>query len=80
MSHLKHVRVIAPLTAFLVILTVMATVGGGLVRAASLALVSGPSPYTGCSTAGQPGTNYLNAEVEPYIAVNPNTAGNIIGV
>ena len=82
MSHLKHVRVIAPLTVFLVVLTVVATFGGGLVHASTvspLVLVSGTSPYTDC-TIGGPGTNYPNAEVEPYVAVNPANTSNIIGV
>ena len=51
---------------------------------ASLATVSGPSPYASCVNAGEPGTVYVNAEVEPYIAVNPTTVGtanvNLIGV
>jgi hypothetical protein len=84
MSHLKHIRVLAPLLACLVILTIVVTARGALVRAASLVTVSGPSPYASCSTAGQPGTNYVNAEVEPYVAVNPTTVGtskvNVIGV
>src|SRR6266516_4497089 len=80
MSHLKHVRVLAPLTVFLVILTVVATIGGGLARAASLVTVSGPSLYASCLNAGEPGTNSVNAEVEPYVAVNPHLAGNIVGV
>jgi hypothetical protein len=81
MSHLKHLRVIAPLTAFLVVMTILATARGVLVHASSsLTLVSGPSPYAGCSTAGQPGTNYLNAEVEPWVSVNPANPKNIIGV
>ena len=80
MIHLKHVRVLAPLTVFLVILTIVATLGGGLARAASLVTVSGPSPYGSCLNAGEPGTNYVNAEVEPYVAVNPHLAGNIVGV
>ncbi len=83
MSHLKHIRVIAPLTVFLVILTVMATVGGRLVRASTtitpLVTVSSPSLYATC-TIGGPGTNYVNAEVEPYVAVNPANTSNIIGV
>jgi hypothetical protein len=70
--------------AFLVAITILATARGLLVRAASLVTVSGPSPYASCSTAGQPGTNYVNAEVEPDIAVNPTTVGtsnvNAIGV
>ncbi len=40
--------------------------------------VSGPSPYAACSLGG-PGTNYPNAEVEPYVAVNPANAKNLIG-
>src|SRR5260370_2020039 len=80
MAHLKPMRVIALPTVLLVVLTVVATIGSGLVHAASLVLVSGPSPYAGCSTAGQLGTDYVNAEVEPYVAVNPHLAGNVVGV
>ena len=47
--------------------------------AASLVLVSGPSPYALCSIGG-PGTVYTNAEVEPYVAVNPADSSNIVGV
>ena len=51
--------------------------------ATSVVTVSGPSPYAGCSDAGQPGTVYPNAEVEPSVAVNPVTVGtthvNVIG-
>src|SRR5712691_8280951 len=46
---------------------------------ASLVLVSGPSPYAQC-TIGGPGTVYTNAEVEPYVAVNPANPANIVGV
>src|SRR5260370_14980783 len=80
MRHLKPMRVIALPTVLLVVLTVVATIGSGLVHAASLVLVSGPSPYAVCSTAGQLGTDYVNAEVEPYVAVNPHLAGNVVGV
>src|SRR2546421_1408694 len=80
MSHLKHIRMIAPLTVFLVILTVVATARGGLVRAASLFTVSSVDPYASCSITGQPGTNYPDAEVEPWVAVNPTNTSNIIGV
>jgi hypothetical protein len=48
--------------------------------ASSLVTVSGPSPYAGCSTANQPGINYLNAEVEPQVAVNAANTKNIVGV
>jgi hypothetical protein len=88
-SHIKRVRVIAPLTVFLVVLTVLATVGTALAHtdATETALVrvsANPSPYASCLNAGEPGTNFGNAEVEPYVAVNPTTVGtanvNLIGV
>jgi len=64
-----------------VIATIAAAAPAG--AATSLATVSGPSPYAGCSTVGQPGTVYVNAEVEPSVAVNPATVGtqqvNVIG-
>ncbi|WP_207880166.1 sialidase family protein, partial [Pseudomonas sp. 32_A] len=41
-------------------------------------LVSGPSPFAGC-TIGGPGVNYVNAEVEPWVAVNPANPSNVIG-
>ena len=49
------------------------------VAAVSTVQVSGPSPTAACATqdAGQPGRNYLNAEVEPQIAVHGQ---NIIGM
>ena len=83
MSHLKYVRVIAPLTVFLVVLTVVATIGGALARASSpvaLVTVSSADPYAACSIAGQPGTNYPDAEVEPWVSVNPAKSSNIVGV
>src|SRR5713101_4463770 len=83
-SHFKHVRVIAPLTVFLVVLTVLATAGTALAHANAvptpLVTVSSADPYAGCSNAGQTGTNHVDAEIEPYVAVNPHTADNIIGV
>ena len=47
---------------------------------APLTQVSGPSPYASCVNAGEPGTNYINAEVEPFVAVNPANPKNIVGV
>ena len=62
MSHLKHIRVLVPLTAFLVVITILATARGVLVHAApSPVLVSGASPYASCLNAGEPGTNFVNA-------------------
>src|SRR5207244_13219579 len=41
--------------------------------------VSGTSPIASW-TIGGPGTNYVNAEVEPRVAVNPSNPSNIVGV
>ena len=41
-----------------------------------LPLASGPSPFATC-TVGGPGTIYVNAEVEPWVAVNPVNPLNI---
>ena len=38
-----------------------------------------PSPYAGCVQPAQPGENFLDAEVEPQIAVNPKNLKNMIG-
>jgi hypothetical protein len=43
-------------------------------------LVSGASLFPAGCSAGQVGTLYLDAEVEPYLAVNPLDANNRIGV
>ena len=53
----------------------------GAATVAPLVLVSGPSPYASCTVGGGPGaTNFTNAEVEPYVAVNPASKTNLIGV
>jgi hypothetical protein len=44
-----------------------------------LTLVSGPSPFATC-TIGGPGINFPNAEVEPFIAIDPTNPGHLIGV
>jgi BNR repeat-like domain len=68
----------------LVVLGVAATVAvaatAGAATVAPLALVSGPSPYATCTAGAGPGAvNYVNAEVEPWVAVNPANPANIIG-
>ncbi len=43
-------------------------------------LVSPTSPFAAnCEGAGQTGTSYLNAEVEPSVAVNPANPDNLVG-
>jgi hypothetical protein len=45
---------------------------------------SGASPFAGCADGGDPDANpapinYVNTEVEPFVAVNPTNLNNIIG-
>jgi hypothetical protein len=47
----------------------------------ALTLISGHSPFAACTVGGLPGSiNYVNAEVEPQVAVNPTNPSNIIAV
>lgn len=46
-----------------------------------LYMVSAPSPFAAnCDGAVADGTLYVNAEVEPYVAVNPQNTNNVVGV
>ncbi len=48
---------------------------------APLMRVSGPSPFAAdCLKSSASNTEYHNAEVEPFIAVNPKNPNNVIGV
>lgn len=56
----------------------------GATTGVALTGVSGPSPYANCTLGGTASsTNYLNAEVEPWVSVNPTTVGttkvNLLG-
>jgi len=70
------------------VLTVLATVGvltasASNFKAGSLVQVSGTSPFATCTAdnvSSQPGTNFLNSEVEPWVDVNPTNSNNIVGV
>jgi hypothetical protein len=46
----------------------------------TLIRVSGQSPFTPNCGGAQSGTLYFNAEVEPYVAVNPGSSANLIAV
>src|SRR5436190_15071243 len=59
----------------------------GLIAAASagatvdpVVTVSGPSPFAAGCNPDTSGTNYPNAEVEPYLASNPANRQHMIGV
>jgi hypothetical protein len=48
---------------------------------APLTLVTGPSPFAGCTVGAAPGSVlYPNAEEEPWIDVNPTNPNNLIAV
>src|SRR5437763_12468778 len=51
---------------------------GTAAGATSLTQVTGASPFGGCAIGG-PGTNYPNAEVEPFVAVNPANPADVVG-
>src|SRR5919201_1082638 len=62
------------------LLTVGVLVAVGVAPAATGPIdVSGLSPFASC-TVGGPGTNYVNSEVEPFVAVNPANPSNLVGV
>src|SRR2546421_12068483 len=63
----------------LVAVAILAATSVSRAVAAGVTTVSGASPFASCSDANQPGTVYPNAEVEPQVAVNPHTAGNVVG-
>jgi hypothetical protein len=67
------------LAALIVTALMASSASAGTFAVAPLVLVSGPSPFAGC-TVGGPGTVYVNAEVEPWIAVNPTNALNRVAV
>jgi hypothetical protein len=58
-------------------------VAAGPAAVSPLVLASGPSPFAGCpfgATGAQGEAVYENAEVEPWVAVNPHNPANVIGV
>jgi hypothetical protein len=69
------------LGAFVVSATIAGTVAAGTYTAGPLSTASGPSPFAaGCEGGGQSGTNYPNAEVEPWVAVDPTDPTHAIAV
>jgi hypothetical protein len=72
----KRLAILASVTACIAAFGAIA----GAAAVASPTLVSAPSPFANCTQNGPGCTNYLNAEVEPWVAVNPAHPSNIIGV
>ncbi|HEV8366671.1 MAG TPA: sialidase family protein [Pyrinomonadaceae bacterium] len=46
--------------------------------AESVIQISEDSPFAGCDISGQGGINFLNTEIEPYLAINPTNHLNIV--
>src|SRR2546423_4027594 len=59
-----------------------APAGANTYTTTSVVQASGPSPFAGCDISGQSigDTNYVNTELEPFVAVNPSDPTNVIGV
>jgi hypothetical protein len=65
----------------LAILVLAALGGAGPAWAQSLERISGPSPFDpNCNGAPQTGTEYRNAEVEPWVSANPDNPRNLVAV
>ncbi len=58
----------------------LALVAAQTAAALSTFTVSGPSPFAACAQPSGGGTNYLNTEVEPWVAVDPTDSGHLIAV
>ncbi len=85
-SHAGRLKLLVPALAALMVALVAGHSGlrsGSTLSVAPLTRVSGPSPFDDCAVRGS-GANYLHAEVEPRVAVNPTTLGtervNIVAV
>src|SRR6476661_6048447 len=50
------------------------------VAAFTSVISSNPSPVAACAAPAAGGTAFNNTEVEPFVAANPATAGNLIAV
>jgi hypothetical protein len=73
----------APLPGLLLVLVLVALGGAGaaLAQSSPLVRVSGDSPFAaGCNGAPQTGTVFRNAEVEPWVSVNPEDRHNLVAV
>jgi hypothetical protein len=70
-------RLVIVIGAFFLFWISLATAG----TVGPVQIISGPSPFPpGCQVTAEPGTNYQNAEVEPWVDVNPLDPNNMIAV
>ena len=54
------------------------TLGGTSLAVAPPLVISFGSPFGLCNIGGEPGTNFLEAEVEPWIDVNPTNSNKMV--
>ena len=85
MSRMDQSKSTWPLTAMLLLSASLVGCGGreGVPppMKEQATLVSGPSPFpAGCQQASNPGTNYENAEVESWLAIDPNNSAHLVGI
>jgi len=76
---MRHLLAAAPLSILLA--GGLATAWAGPYTVTPLVLVSGPSPFATCTAdnvAGQPGTNFINSAVEPWVDINPTNSSNLV--
>ena len=81
---MRHVtsRRFPAMVALLVVLAISPAISviADELTASPLTLITGPTPFiAGCNGAPQSGELYPNAEVEPWVAVNPTKPGNLLG-
>ncbi len=75
-----HHRLVKLLSLMALVVAVAQPAFAGPSSVAPLTTLSAHSPFASCDLSGQSGTNYLDAEVEPWVAVNPQDLHNIIAV
>jgi hypothetical protein len=77
-------RMVIRLLALAVALTLVAAApaAAGVFTRSPLQVVSVDSPFAGCDLTGLAagGTNFLNAEVEPWVEANPTDPNNVVAV
>ncbi len=74
-------RLIGAVLVLLLAVGLAVAEAGGLTKG-PLVKVSGTSPFASCTAddvPSQPGTNYPNSEIEPWVTVNPANLDNIVG-
>jgi hypothetical protein len=81
--QLRSLRAIVFASVLGAVLTLVASAGAATYSAAPLTDVSGSSPFGpwgSCNGGPLDSVVYINSEVEPWVAVNPTSSNNVVGV